>query len=556
MDDSGIRDLIEENRAALLRLEARVARLETGPQNNLHQADTETASIRPEKVALAANDYLASLAIVCFVLIGALLLRIATKSGWLGPLAGVSAGLAYCALLLIGPVWPAGRIFSGRLSLVLQLCGIVLVALLVLESYHRLGALSADAAATMLFGFGAAAQLMGGLCRRRILAAFGLWLSLIGLAGLGLSPDALVLRAAAVVGLCCLALVVSVWRAWSALRTMALAAAGALLGLAVMAAVRREGIPAFTSLGLIVCVLIFWIAVLVNHLAGYRRLAAGEAAWLGLTSIWAFALVFFYAPLSTARTAPVVGVVLFCASVWLGGRRPNRADIGLALAGSLLIALGLLILDPSGLGLAILALGVFWAGRVLRSLSLKLLSQILVVGAAAVAVARTDLLSVPIEECGLCFLEGFSLGVLLLFHYVFVRRSEKDLDQSAVVVIRAASVISLTMAFAVLFGSVRVGLVVVFGRTNAFELAQSWTLALFSMGAMVAGKRAGSQPLRWIALIGLGALALKVLFLDLPSLGGEYAAGAVAALGAASLVASVVLRGKGNRIGDGHPGNG
>ncbi|HUU02150.1 MAG TPA: hypothetical protein VM425_11960 [Myxococcota bacterium] len=100
------------------------------------------------------------------------------------------------------------------------------------------------------------------------------------------------------------------------------------------------------------------------------------------------------------------------------------------------------------------------------------------------------------------------------------------------------------LALAAFYGSLRVGLLAVFGRSGAFELAQSWALAFISVGAMLAGKRAGSKSLRWVAMIGLAALALKVTLLDLPSLDGEFAAGAVLALGSASLVASMMLRGR------------
>ncbi len=90
------------------------------------------------------------LAVVCFVLVGALILRMVTELGVLPPLAGMVVGLAYAAGLMVTPRLLDRITFVRTLGPFFQACGAALAPLVVMEMTRRYGALSGSAATVVV----------------------------------------------------------------------------------------------------------------------------------------------------------------------------------------------------------------------------------------------------------------------------------------------------------------------------------------------------------------------------------------------------------------------
>lgn len=546
------------------RLADRVAKLEAdaAPHAEPIPAAAPAASFRAEAAATedstwgGASTVLSRTALVCFVLVIALVLRTLADAGILGPAPGTALGLGYGGLLL-GWGWLSHPRRPPVASL-LAVCGALLLCAVVLEAATRLGVLSPAAAYAVLAVSGGALALLGhrglapAVCAgvpALLLCAFVLAHRQPALGGPGAVVFAAFLAAESV-GLrprCA-------WLSWLA----AAAAAGLWWGWAAGAG------GATVAAGPWVLPLLGATAAL--HLgAAYRR--ARKTAELGggllggilpvLTVAWAFPAAAVYAPGSPwlgVGGAAGSGLLLFLA--YRLAVRDGRATTGTGafslasaclLAASLTVGWGLVagalpLLAAFAWGLA--ALAARWESPGARAVSYALQGGTALGAAAAVLLAGGAPASLPEA--------GAAAGAALLAgaHFRWCRNRPPPLgsgfferfdrtDDTAVVVLLSG----LLLAFLALRSAVYPG-IAAWARDvpGTFQAAQSVILHVSATALALAAVRRGDRELRAVALLVIGAAALKTLAHDLLTLGGLPLLASVSLFGASAGAIAVMLR--------------
>ncbi len=164
--------------ATLASLEQRILRLEgLTPSEEIEEQPVKAVE-EPVHEESAYPVFFTRLAAVCFILVGALVLRVVTQQQILAPGLGVSFGLGYCAILLAGPLLLHRVWLMSKHGSVLQYCSMVLAPLIVVEIFYKNQVLSAFTATVILLCVGLAGALAGVLGHRRGLAAVSLIISL------------------------------------------------------------------------------------------------------------------------------------------------------------------------------------------------------------------------------------------------------------------------------------------------------------------------------------------------------------------------------------------
>lgn len=495
MENDWIQNQLKQFRAALDSLEQRVARLEqSGPPVEDHPPAAEASAARApgEK---AYSFLFTRLAVVCFALLGALVLRVATQQGAVDAWLGTVIGLVYCAALLGAPYIPGLLQLPVRQKTVLQYCGVVLAPMIVLEMFHKGSVLAAVTATGILFAVGLLGSLAGVVGNRRGLTAVGLLVPLAGITGLGLTTDAAAFRAAALTGLAALALGLAHYKRWPVLRPLVLIPAGAVLAMGVLLTARRSGLPPGTSTALLICVLAVWVLVAANHLLRIKTLGAGEAAWLPLGTCWALLLGAF------AWRAP---------AAWFGP------------------------------GLSVFSLGVFFVGHRMKNTFLHVFSQLLVVAATIAAFLSGGLLGTPAGGSAADVLAGAATAIFAFLHAWAL--GGRGLRGRGTALLGWLAPVSLAGAVALAYATLRLTAFHLVGGDQAFRVSETILLAVFAVLGLALGRRLEIRSLLGFGLVGTGLLAVKVVFFDLFSMEGGSLLGSVVALGLAFVVASLALR--------------
>lgn len=547
------------------RLADRVAKLEAvaAPPATLRPAASPDESSKAQAAPGTdapwggASAVLSRTALVCFVLVIALVLRTLADAGILGPGPGTALGLGYAGLLL-GWGWFAHPRRPPVASLV-AVCGALLLCAVVLEAAARLGALPHAAAYAALAVSGGVLALLGhrgltpAVCAgvpALLLCAFALAHRQPALAGPSTVAFAAVLAAESV-GLrprCA-------WLSWLAVA----ATAGLWLGWAAGA-----GGTALPAPGL-------WVLPVLGATAALHLGAALRRAWspfppgaglLGgvlpvLTVAWAFPAAAAYAPGGPwlgIGGAVGSGLLLFLAHRL--ALRDNRAAGGTGafslaavclLAASLTVGWGLVagalpLLAASAWGLAVLA--GRWDSAGARAVSYALQAAVALGATAAVLLAGGG--PAPLPEA------GAAAGAALLAgaHYRWCRscpppsasgffaRFDKT-DDTAVVLLLSG----LLLAFLALRSAVYPG-VAAWARDvpGTFQAVQSAILHLSAAALAFAAVRRRDGELRTVALLVIGAAALKTLAHDLLTLGGLPLLASVSLFGASAGAIAVMLR--------------
>lgn len=492
------------------------------------------------------SHYFTRLALGCFCLLGALVLRVATQKGWWQAPLGTGLGLAYAAVLLLVPVLLRRWLLSAH-GIILQLCGAVLAPLIVLETFHTGQWMSPLVAASIGIGFGVFGGGLAALCGSRGLAGLCLSGGLVCLAGIGIETDAAVPRAVGVALLGSLAFCLAHLRGWARLRPLVGLPALVLIGVALLATARREGLGEWVAVGLMASAVFMWLTSLVNHALRSGRLAGPEAVWLPLATVWIVSLGLFYSAQLAAPICLGLGGVLLGIAFWLSWDRaqPIPALIGLAAAGGLAAGLGVRWFDPSGLGLGMVALLLWFAGRPLRANSLALVVQILLIFAVFDALARGGLWTLSAQASWLAGLAGVGLTAVLFVHYVLVSRAPERASNAG----RWLSPLSLAAGALVLFALLRGVAWSCLGPGQGFALSMSLFLAAFGFLALTLGLRFERLTLSVLGWGAVGLLSVKVLLSDLFNLSGAPLLGSVLSLAVAFVAASLVLRKRSARAG-------
>src|SRR5512133_2285435 len=130
--------LRERVRALEIRLD-RVERGATvaGPQTTQEMANATVAATTPIDTEVAAAKIFRRIAMLCFVLLGALILRVLTQQNILGAGFGTVLGFAYAAYLVVLSITPSRFGVFARGNTIFQCSGVVLAFFIAIESALR-----------------------------------------------------------------------------------------------------------------------------------------------------------------------------------------------------------------------------------------------------------------------------------------------------------------------------------------------------------------------------------------------------------------------------------
>lgn len=515
----------------------RLERLENGASVPVPNA--ENGSIAPALAAPAAIDtemaaatIFTRVAILCFVLLGALILRVLTQQNILGAGFGTILGFVYAGMLVVLSLIPGRFAGLARESSVFQCSGAVLAFVIAIESALRTHTLGRATSMIAITGFAFLSLGMGIQRCKGALAGTGIIGGILALVALDLKEAGAGLQVALVV-LLTAAGIANSWReGWHWLRPvitlmiMLLLPAGFFFG---RTEPRIAGSLLAASAGV-------WCAVLLQHLIAFRR--------LGSAAIWLPALTLWFAGMQQTAGWPGIGVTNGAIAAFAVGcvmflsvRAPS-ATAGLAgvmATAALAGAIGGPMLDPTGLSCVFGGLALWFAGRRSAAGSAAVFATVLMLTAAGVGLAQ--LLRPPVTTSGLL---AMSLsGLVLVFHYM--RNSRTGNAPYSGIAMRLAPV-SLAAGLSLLLGFSWVLLNRVFVQPPVLLLSQTSVLVITAVVLTCWGHAARR---RTALLCGLGCLALalaKVLLMDLILLKSLNMLLALILVGFACVAVSVILR--------------
>ncbi len=542
MDLSSILERLQALEAGVADLQQRIARLDRAAPHEEGPASVPSHPLSVSSGEGISTGFFTQLAAAAFALLGALSLRVATQEGLLTPGLGVASGCGYCVLLLATP-WLGRRLrwLMPRSSL-LQYCGLSLAPLIMLEMAPRLG-VGPGGTSLMLGTVGLAGILAGLLSRTGRLAGYGLLVALSAIASLGLDARDLSLRGTVVVAQMALAGTLAIWKDWSYLRPTVWPVGALVLSLLVIAALHgtehaSNGSPLLTA-----HVVATWGLVMASCSWRARRLGVGEAFWMPLAGLWAFGLASYLAP-SVALPAGI-GAAAVALVFGMANARTNSAGrpftAGLIAMASTIMALGLPVLDATGIGLAtvavLIAVAALWASsRLFMAISIALSLE-----AAVRGLVRCLLLS-PTETSSLAIaVPGLGLALALAGHAI-VAGGRPRADDGRDPLRRISATLSLGACVVVLSVSCRGFLATVAEAGELRQLLETVGLAALAIGLACLGRVWSNFVLRRLGLATVVVLAAVVLVRDLQSLTGWRLLGAVVALGTAFLTLSLTGR--------------
>ncbi len=468
-----------------------------------------------------SSHLLNHLAVVCFVMVGALALRTVAQQAWISPTTGTMCGLAYCLALMVLPRLVARR--RPALAVLLSICGGLLWTVIVLEMTHRGDALGPGAAAMVLVGGATVGVLGAALQRSPVQAALILLAQAGGILALDLTPDGGVFRGAGLAALAGLALVIAHLRGWAFLRPLVCVPVGLGLTAGVVLTAHRAPMSLELTPGLLVAAVALLGMLVASVAVRAGKLDAFERACLPVAAVWTYWLAAF----SQVDAAHVAGGACGAAALalaWWQGRRPD-SDLypGLVASGSLLLLSVLPRLDPSGLTLALGALITQRLGRGRGARLEPMLAQLMIVAAAATCLLSNAPASPTWAAAAL------GLTVLLLVHARAARAEE-----------RTAWLCTISLCMGAIVFYVAASLLAGQHLTNALGLFRTGLLAI--MAVLALGLRRLWGELRYVGFAGLILLGAKVVFWDLAHLDGPYLVGAVLTLGVTAAFASLLQR--------------
>lgn len=470
----------------------------------------------------------------CFVLVGALLLRTATRQAFWTPVVGTAIGLGYCALLLVGP-YLIERFFKPLAHpLVFELGGSLLAPLIVLEMVNRDHAVPIPVAATSLGVVVLLSSVLGAFRGNPAVIAVVLSCGLGAVTALGAQVPALGWRLVVLVEGVALALFFAHRRGWAFLRPLILLPAMlTLLGAALVAArwdPARTAQPLLVFAAGAICLL-----VLLSTLGRLRKLDRFEELALPLAALWFYLLLARQygssADLGAAVTA--LGLLLLLLSKRAEGVASSTLD-SLGFGAALLAGVALGRLDSSGLSLGVFALVMQRIGAKRAAASWRTLSLLLLVEGLAILLWRQGVFgAAPRLAAALPLTAGYAL--LAFLHYLVDRR------HGVVLFERWRAGVSLACGLLSIICGVRLVLPLV-ASEMVVTVGQGVLLGAVSLLTLYAGRR-GQLPeavalgLLGIALMGVKALAWDILKLD----GGPMLAGVIF-FGVATGATSLILR--------------
>ena len=530
-------DAILELRERVSRLEARLARLEQGsslPGLPVSPAVGGVGDRLPLNPDLTVASVFTRVAMLSFVLMGALILRELTQRNVLNAGFGTVLGFAYAGHLVVLGLLPGRPGRFARATSLFQCCGVMLGFVIALESALRSHALTRPTAMLVMGGFALLGLGMATVFRKATLVATALVGGVLALVALGLEADGLVLQWSLLVLLGALAAGLSWRRAWGFLRPvlfpllMILLAVGFVL--ADKAALDRGPLYA--------CAAAFGFVLALQHGLAFRRLG-WAALWLPLSTLWLGVLVgfsdwpFFAVSAAIFSALAVLGVALAvraCPAATAG-------VTGLAATATLAGIVGWPLLDASGVLCALAGLTLWTVAPGGRSRPAWAAVSAVVMLSAAAAWGVVHSVRAGLEPLPL--LAGAFLAALLIIHYLRTGRSWPGMPSGPA---QHVAPVVLVAGLLVLFAVLRALMSGLLSAPAPFQLAQTVVLT----GAAVVLTRCGQvSQRRAILYAGLACMLIslvKVGLIDVRQLSGLRLLVSIVCLGLSSVGVSVILR--------------
>jgi len=566
-------DKMAELEESVRRLETKLAELGVSKEAPVSKPGAEAQSV-PEEEALeerhedqaggnhdlALERPLAASAVLCVVLVCALLLRRSAEASWVSPTNAPIVGIAYCTLLLgLGAaLFPRVRMVGALLAH----SALVLGFLIVLETHFGRGTLSLGRAQATLAGFAIASAALGWARRAPAVGfvgiVFGAYLAVF------IGPHRMVFADVAWgLGLAeVLALVLAYRLDWMWLR-WPLFVLAQLFALTWAIYLRVKGLDdprlAGFTLGVVAVEIPFVAASAWQTIRGTRRLDAIESSGpLGGTAtplaLFAFARVPARVGLASALAVALLGF-----GGWRATQRTKHTAGGAFLLAGGLIAVWWwpLLAAPvvvSGVALALLGVGMFAVGRridpslasarsptaVGHAMQGVLVGRLISLGAIYQAPSPTSTTSGETSITLAVVVASIAIAQYVAARVVWPPRARpprpSEPDRESIVAAIAGAV--------ALFGAIRVACALVLHASTgpAFQMCQSVAACALIAGALGAAMWFRIDDLLELAVVALVVLGAKIVFYDTFTLPLTMAIPAVASLAAALGLASLAIQ--------------
>ncbi len=397
-------------------LEIRLDRIERREVSRVAEAESAgplRASGAPAELEteMAAATIFKQIATLCFVLLGALILRVLTQEHILGARFGTILGFAYAGQLIVLSLIP-GR-FGGfaRESSLFPCSGAVLAFCIAIESALRTLALGRIAAMIAIAGFGLLALGMALRQRKAVLAGTGVVGGILALVALDMRGTSVALQLGLFVLLAAAGLASS-WRAgWGWLRRLATLMALVLFPAGFFFCGKEPGVVS----GLLAASAGIWCLIAAQHLLAFRQLGR-DSIWLPLVTLWLAAIQYLAHWPALGAAASAIAAAALTAVILFAHRAPEATAglAGLMATAAFAGCVGWVVLDPTGLLCAIGGLALWFSGRRAASDWAAVFATLLMLAAMAAGLAQ--LLRPPVGPAGLV---AMCLSTLILvFHYV------------------------------------------------------------------------------------------------------------------------------------------
>jgi hypothetical protein len=519
-------------------LAARLGQLESAL--NLGGDEDQQATPPPETAAPTGQQshiLLQRASIVCFVLLGAQLLRYLTRGGLVPVGLGLGLGLAYSGALLFAPTLIARRRSNWPHRTLLEVCGGLLAPLMILEAVHRGGELTVPQAAMCLGGLGLATAALG-LLGRSSVTVTGVSLCVVATtAALGLTPAGAVLRGGILVGMVAIAHLISRRAGPSYLRPLVTLPVLLLLGAGIVLTGRRAGIPPHVPTALLSCLLASWSLIGLNYALRRKTIDQFERAGLFVATLLTYGLGSFLQPaVAGPAGAALASLSLAVGILGRGKSAPASVTSDLTSLGALLAVISFPVIDPTCAALAVLSHLVLRAtGQNHAWRWTGVWARLLAIAAAIAAVFR----GVAISHAGglgalPALLTGLVCAAVLLHYYLDVRRVRGDDRGGGLAVVTLVSGLVLAAVTAVMIAKL------LFADAANQHLVLTVALACACIALLASGRRYTAPKV--LGLLGLVLLGLKVLLFDMGRQEGLRLLVSLSTLGVAALLASIVTR--------------
>jgi hypothetical protein len=530
---------IAELRERIRTLELRLDRIEQdGPAAVPRAAQTPAtatpASAAPSEIdtEMAAATIFTRIAMLCFVLLGALILRVLTQQNILGAGFGTILGFTYAGHLIVLSIIPGRFGKAARENSVFQCSGAVLSFIIAIESVMRTQTIGRVPAMIAIAGFALLALGMGIHHRKAALAGTGILCGILALVALDMKEGTVALQLG-LVTLLASAGIANSWReGWQWLRPLTTL----MMFLLLPGGFFFCGKAPVIAGGLLAASIAFWLAAMLQHLLAFRRLDRA-AAWLPLLTLWLAGIQqVAHWQFIGATNGAIAAFALVCVIVCT--RRAPEAAAGLAglmATAALAGAIGGALLDPTGLLCALGGLALWQAGRRNAADWAAACATLLMLAAAVVGLAQ--LLRPPVPAFGLI---AMSLSaVVLVLHYV--RNGRTGTAPYFGLAMRLAPV-ALAAGLALLLGLFWDLLNHLFGQPTQLLLSQTVAVVITALALTFWGH---ASHRRSALICGLACMALalaKVLLVDLMQLKSFNMLASLVLVGLASVAVSVILR--------------